>query len=138
MRKGLVLNLAILLIIGALAFAGEKGEMKTFKGTLSCMGCDLKMEAGAHSQCKIYGHKHALKLEDGSYVSFLENDHSADLIAAGDGKWHGKNVEVTGTYYKKGNAIDVVSFKTMDKDFSWCEGHNKMDQCHSMHNAHGK
>ncbi len=137
MRKGLVLNLALLLMIGALAFAGDKGEQKTLKGTLSCMGCDLKMESGAHSQCKAYGHKHALKLEDGSYVSFMENDHSEKLINAADGKWHGQQIEVTGNFFAKGNVIDVTDFKTSDKSFSFCAGHKGMDQCQSKHNAHG-
>jgi len=133
MRKGLVLNLAILLMVGALAFAGEKVEQKTFKGTLSCMGCDLKVGSGANAQCKVYGHDHALKLEDGSYISFMENDHSEKLIHAADGKWHGKKIEVTGDFFGNANVIDVKSFKTMDKSFSYCSGHKNMDQCHSMH-----
>jgi len=133
MRKGLVLNLAILLMIGALAFAGDKGEQKTFKGTLSCMGCDLKKADGANAQCKVYGHDHALKLEDGSYVSFMENDHSEKLINAAEGKWHGQKVEITGKFFAKANVIDVKKFKAMDKEHSWCGGHKAMDQCHAGH-----
>ncbi len=120
------------------AVAGNKGEQKTLNGTLSCMGCDLKKAAGAHSQCSIYGHKHALKLEDGSYVSFMENDHSETLINAGEGKWHGQEVEVSGTYFDKGNVIDVKNFEIKDKAFSWCVGHKNMDQCHTnMKKMHG-
>jgi len=138
MRKGLVLNLAILLMIGALAFAGDKGEQKTLKGTLSCMGCDLKKGSGANAQCKTYGHDHALKLEDGSYISFMENDHSEKLINASDGKWHGKMIEVTGTFFANANVIDVTKFRTAGKAFSFCSGHKHMDECMSMHSAHGK
>lgn len=131
MRKGFIFALGIMLIFGIFAFAGDKGAQKTFGGTLSCMGCDLKKDAGANSQCKIYGHQHALKMKDGSYVSFMENDHSDLLINAGDGKWHGSEIKVTGTFFNKANVIDVKSFEVKDKTFGWCAGHKNMDQCQS-------
>ena len=138
MRKGLILIMAALLMFSLAAMAGKKDEQKTMSGTLSCMGCDLKKADGAHAQCKIYGHEHALKLEDGSYVSFMENDHSEDLIDAGEGKWHGQSIEVSGTYYADGNVIDVEKFKIKDEPYGWCAGHKAMDQCHTnmkkMHN----
>lgn len=137
MRKGLLLTLGIMLMFSLLAFAGEKGEQKILSGTLSCMGCDLKKDAGANAQCSIYGHEHALKLKDGSYLSFMENDHSETLINASEGKWHGQEIEVTGTFFDKANLIDVKSFEVKDNDFSWCAGHKKMDQCHSGY-GHGQ
>jgi len=138
MRKGLVLSLAIVLMFGLLVFAGNKGEQKTLSGTLSCTGCDLKKAAGAHSQCKIYGHRHTLKLADGNYVSFMENDHSEMLLNAGGGKWHGQEVEVSGTYFAHANIIDVEDFQIKDKSYGWCAGHKDMDQCHTnMKKMHG-
>ncbi len=137
MKKVLLFSVAVLLVVTVSALAGSKGEHKAFKGTLSCLGCDLKKSEGALSQCKIYGHKHAIRLEDGKYISFLENDKSADLIK-GD-KWHGQDVEVHGTYYKDANVIDVDSFKFGDKSYGWCEAHGAMDMCstggHKMHGS---
>jgi len=137
MKKGFILMTAALMLISLTAMAGntEKadkmgkiGETKTFTGILSCPACDLKMDSEAHAQCKVYGHKHALKLENGKYISFLENDHSEDLIKGGD--WNGQKIEVSGVYYPDANMIDVDSFKVMGQEFGWCDGHKKMDQCH--------
>ena len=133
MRKGLILTMAFVLMFGMLLFAGDKGEQKTLKGTLSCLGCDLKKDAGANAQCKIYGHDHALKLKDGSYVSFFENDHSEVLISANKGEWHGSGIAVSGKFIDKANVIDVKSFEIKDKNYSWCGGCKNMGQCQGGH-----
>ncbi len=123
---------AALFLFAFSAIAGEKGIHKSFNGTLSCAGCDLKMSEGANSQCKVYGHTHSVKLENGKYISFLENDYSVDLLKGSD--WHGKKIEVTGIYYADANLLDVESFNVDGKGYSWCKGHNEMDQCHTgMH-----
>ena len=131
MRKGLILVMAAMFLLSLIAWADQKGKLKTINGTLSCMNCDLKTSNDARAQCKIYGHNFALKLEDGLYISFMENDHSEALINAGEGKWFGQMVTVTGTYYPGAHLIDVQNFKLIDKEFGWCEGHKAMDQCHA-------
>ena len=51
----------------------------TLKGQLVCMGCTLKA-AGAQSSCSEFGCSHALKLEDGRMIGFLQNKFSRNLI----------------------------------------------------------
>lgn len=121
--------LVMVLVFSVVAMAGENGKHKTFNGTLSCLGCDLKKSDGAFAQCKVYGHKHALKLKDGRFISFLENDNAADLIKGE--KWHGKEVEVHGVFFSSANMLDVETYKVTGKTFGWCAGHKAMDQCHS-------
>ena len=127
-RKTTALILALAFLLGPSIFAGVKGEHKTFSGTLSCLGCDLKKAVGAHAQCSVYGHTHALKLDDGRYISVMENDNSADLIKGK--KWHGKKVKVHGVYLTQANLLDVESFEVEGKSYGWCEKHKRMDQCH--------
>ena len=128
-RKAFLTAFVFLFAMSLAAMAGEKGVSKSFKGTLSCMGCDLKKFMGANAQCKIFGHKHALKLADSSFISFLENDHSTDLIKGED--WHNQEVEVNGTYYENANVIDVEDFKIKDGTYGWCKTHEAMDKCAS-------
>lgn len=129
LRKSFILSGMLLLAFSLLVTAGEKNEVKTFKGTLSCASCELKKDVGASAQCRTYGHRHTLKTDDGQYISFLENDNSINLIKGGN--WHNAKVEVTGTYYGRANLLDVYSFTVEGKSYSWCEGHKKMDTCHS-------
>ena len=132
MLKGLSLVLVFMFLFSLVVMAEKiKGEKKTFTGSLNCLACDLKIGAGANAQCKVYGHDHALKLMDGSYISFLENDYAELLIHANEGKWHNRDVTVTGIFYPKTNMIDVINFEIMDKEFGWCTDHEKMDQCHA-------
>ncbi len=81
----------------------------SMKGTLACLGCDLKKAHGAKAQCSVYGHKHALKTADGKYYTFLENEKSEPLIKGE--KWHGKPVEVTGLLFPGTQVLEVVEFK---------------------------
>jgi hypothetical protein len=128
LRKSFILSGMLFLALGLLAMAGEKAEVRTFKGTLSCASCELKKD-GASAQCRTYGHRHTLKTDDGQYISFLENDNSIDLIKGGN--WHNAKVKVSGTYYGQANLLDVDSFTVEGKSYSWCEGHKKMDTCQS-------
>jgi len=128
-KRGIIFFVAISFAVGMVSFAAEKGVHKDFEGTLNCIGCDLKKAEGANSQCKIYGHTHGLKLEDGKYISFLENDKSADLIK-GEGI-HGMNVKVHGVYFSDANLLDVETYEVDGKTYSWCESHGAMDLCHA-------
>ena len=89
--------------------AGAKANMVTMKGTLACLGCDLKKAHGAGAQCSVYGHKHALKTANGKYYTFLENAKSEPLIKGE--AMHGKQVEVRGTVFPGSQVIEVMSYK---------------------------
>ena len=125
------LLLAALMMMSLSVLAGQdrteqSGEHQTFSGTLVCLGCDLKKAEGARAQCTDFGHKHALKTEDGKYITFLENKYAADLMK---GKHHDQTVEVHGVYFAGANTLDVESFTAGGKKMTWC-GHCKaMDAC---------
>ncbi len=120
-RRSLLASLAALsvgLLSGATAAptwpqqsraAGAKPKMVTMKGTLACLGCDLKKAHGAGAQCSVYGHKHALKTSNGKYYTFLENAKSEPLIKGE--ALHGKRVEVRGTLFPGTQVIEVMSYK---------------------------
>ncbi len=102
--------LSFALLSGApLQAQGTKPKTVTLKGTLACLGCDLKKAHGAGAQCSIYGHKHALKTSNGKYYTFLENAKSEPLIKGE--ALHGKRVEVRGTLFPGTQVIEVMSYK---------------------------
>jgi hypothetical protein len=132
MKVTLLLSMMTLLAVALTATAGEvTGEQKpikaSFEGKLVCAGCDLKEAEGARAACSVYGHHHVLKKADGTYISFLENDYSKDLIAGE--KYHNKDISVSGIYYANANLLDVETFTVDDQKKGWC-GHCKaMDGC---------
>lgn len=102
--------LSFALLSGApLQAQGTKPKTVTLKGTLACLGCDLKKAHGAGAQCSVYGHKHALKTSNGKYYTFLENTKSEPLIKGE--ALHGKTVEVRGTVFPGSQVIEVLSYK---------------------------
>lgn len=132
MKVKFLLSMVILLALGMTASAGEetavqKAQDATFEGKLVCAGCDLKKTEGARAACSAYGHHHVLKKADGSYINFLENDYSSDLIAGK--KYHNKDISISGRYYAGANMLDVKSFTVDGQQKGWC-GHCKaMDGC---------
>ena len=98
-----------LLSSGPLQAQETKPKTVTLKGTLACLGCDLKKAHGAGAQCSVYGHKHALKTSSGKYYTFLENAKSEPLIKGE--ALHGKPVEVRGTLFPGTQVIEVMSYK---------------------------
>ena len=127
----------VLMVVGLMAMlttlslvAGEKANHSghaNFEGKLVCMGCDLKGEAGARSACKVFGHEHALKTEDGKYIAWLPYQYSKDLIEGA--KYHNKNLKVHGIYFANANQLDVESFEIEGKQKSWCGACSSMDGC---------
>ncbi len=93
------------------AAGAKKPKMVTMRGTLACLGCDLKKAHGASAQCSVYGHKHALKTSNGKYYTFLENARSEPLIKGE--ALHGKQVEVRGTVFPGSQVIEVTSYKPL-------------------------
>ncbi len=128
------LSVVLALFWGALFIAGAEqtfaeGKRATFEGKLVCLGCTLKSEEGARSECSKYGHTHALKTEDGKFITFLENVYSENLFKGKD--YHNKEVSVHGVYYADANQLDVESYTIGAVTISWCKTHNVMDMCRS-------
>ncbi len=130
-RKTISVLAIMFLIAGISVIAGvdkaDHSKHANFEGTLVCMGCDLSKTEGARSECKVYGHDHALKTADGKYVIFLENKYSADLISGE--KYHNKKVKVHGIYFANANQLDIETFEVEGKKKSWCGGCSSMDGC---------
>ena len=91
----------------------------TVAGTNVCVGCSLKKEKGAGAQCKVYGHKHSLKVsratdEDGNELSdmtgwllfYLETDKSTELING----HHKEELVIEGMVYPDERVLEVISF----------------------------
>jgi len=112
------------------AAIAQKGNHASFEGQLVCLGCDLKKAEGARAACTAYGHKHALKMKDGGYISFLENDFSKDLINGE--KYHNDSITVTGVFHDKANVLDVETFTVNGEKKGWCNHCKAMDGCPFM------
>ena len=128
-RKTVLLLMLSIVILGVTASADNwnDNKLKTYTGTLTCLACDLKKLAGTNSQCETFGHRHSLRLDNGNYIYFLENDHSEDLVKGG-GR-HDTRITVTGIYNKKSHTIDVQSYEIDGIKTEWCRGHERMDMC---------
>ena len=109
------------------AHAEHAGVEKTVEGTLVCLGCSLKKSDKANATCSTTGCSDVLKTEDGHYISFLNNTHSADLLSGK--KYHNKKISVTGVYFANANTIDVSKFSVDGKEKSWCGHCSAMDGC---------
>jgi len=145
-RCGLGLAFVALLGFAVIAQAGSESkvmkskgseakssEHKAFSGSVKvtvtgenvCVGCLLKKEKGAASQCSAYGHRHGLRIATvgktyeghevkksehaGAILHYLENDKSKELVTS----HHGAKVEVTGTLYKPEYVLEVDSYKVV-------------------------
>jgi len=129
MRKSVVFLMLMFVSLGATAIAESPngGMLKTCNGTLTCLACDLRHYEGLNAQCEVFGHRHSIRLKNGDYIYFLENDHSTDLIKGG-GR-HNAQIEVTGFYDKKSHTIDVQSYVIDGIRTEWCADHERMDMC---------
>lgn len=91
-------------------------------GKVICLGCHLKKEKQAKSQCSIYGHTNALSIEKiidaqgksidelkGKIYQFLHNEKSDELIK--DHSYTGKVIIVVGKVYPEANILEVNFFK---------------------------
>jgi hypothetical protein len=117
------------LIIADTHQAKAEGKHASLEGQLVCLACTIKNEEGARAECRNFGHTHALKTEDGKFISFLENKYSEDLFKGE--KYSGKNISVHGIYHADANLLDVESYKIDDETFTWCQTHEAMDRCNS-------
>lgn len=117
MKRIIALTVVFVFALASLSFAGgwdkTKGTDKvTLKGTLLCIGCNLKKMGGANAQCNLYAH-HAIgfKSEDGLMWNILNNEKGHDIIMAH--KLLEKNVPatITGWIYPVANVIEIDSIQ---------------------------
>ena len=128
-----VISALILSISAAQTEAGkpcDKGKSvyeATVEGTNFCVGCTLKKREGAAAQCKIYGHKHALKVDkavdkDGKELTrmkgwvlhYLDTEKSQDVLKS----HHGEKLTIKGKVYPKERVLEVNSFKQTESSAS--------------------
>ncbi len=115
MKRLLTLTVVFLFAFSSIAFAGgwdkAKGTDKvTVKGTLLCVGCNLKRMGGANAQCDIYAnHAIGFKAEDGIIWNILENAKGHDIVRAR--RLLEKNVPatITGWIYPIAHIIEIDS-----------------------------
>lgn len=101
--------------------AGGDVVSVTVEGTNICLGCTLKHEKGASAQCKIYGHRHTLKVEKaydengeelnymaGWILHYLENDNSEEYITG----HHNDELKIKGKVYTNARTLEVEEVKS--------------------------
>ena len=124
-NKFLYTGVVLLLVTSSLLAQSDSSRAKvTVTGENVCESCSLKKEKGAAAQCKVYGHRHGLRVAkmecDGhqagkcgystALLHYLENDQSKDLIQGN----HGEQVEVSGTLYGPESVLQVDSYKVLE------------------------
>ena len=88
----------------------EAGQAKVVRGKVVC-ACALKeYESGAN--CKP-GHYHRLMLPDGRILSFIPSETAQPLYLGG--KYHFKNVKITGTVFAHAKLLDVSKVELEEK-----------------------
>ena len=125
--RRLVLAVLLLFAVAVPVFAVAGPQFKSFQGTWTCPICDAKHFHGTQAECEAFNHKHCLKLNDGTYISFLESPRSKVLIAGG-GR-HDTRMEVCGLYDSNTRVLDVFAFKIDGIWSTWCEKDQQMDPC---------
>lgn len=125
--RTLLAVLPAFLIATAVAFAGTGREFKSFKGTWLCPTCAEMKQPDTPENCEAKGHKHALKLDDGTLITFVDNPRATALIHGG-GREKAK-IEVVGLFDEKTHTLDVDAYEIDEAWSSWCEQHSRMDFC---------
>jgi len=121
----LVVVIALTLPIAAAQDKTEQPKAKgvyeaTVEGTNFCIGCTLKKREGAIAQCKIFGHRHALRVAKavdkngkelpevkGRVLHYLDTEKSQDVLKA----HHGEKLTIKGKIYPQERVLEVDSFK---------------------------
>ena len=95
----------------------------TVVGENFCLGCSLKKEKGAASQCSKYGHRHALRVADATAVGkevpelkgwvlhYLDIDNAQPLIK----DHHGEMLTLTGKVYTEERVLEVEKLEEVEK-----------------------
>gem|GEM_PF-1892517 len=125
--RRIALAMLLLFAVSVPVFAASGSQFKSFKGTWTCPVCDQKHFKGTQAECEAFNHKHCLKLNDGTYISFLESPRSEGLIVGG-GR-HETRLEACGLYNAKTHVLDVDAYKIDGLWSTWCEKDQRMDLC---------
>lgn len=131
--RRLLVALPLLLVATAVALATPAKDFRSFKGTWMCPECAALKQADTPEECEAKGHKHALKLDDGQMITFVESPRAAALVHGG-GREKAK-IEVYGFYDTASQTIDVETYRIDGVWSAWCENHSRMDACRSMGEA---
>ncbi len=119
-------TLVLMLLFAAVAVAQQKTEQKTFTGTWTCLNCSLAgLVNRPQSECEDLGHRHCLRLDNGKFLFFLDNNRGKDLIQGGGRR--DVKMTVKGTFYPAAQTIDVQSYVIDGITTSWNEEHQKME-----------
>ena len=117
MKHFWTLTIILTLLVPSLSFGGgwdkSKGHDKvTIKGTLLCIGCNLKKMSGANAQCDLFAH-HAigLKTEDGLLWNIIDNAKGHDIIRAHILLEDGKKATITGWLYPAAHMVEIDTIK---------------------------
>lgn len=127
--RRLLIALPFLFMASAVALAAPGREFKVFKGTWMCPECAAMKQPDTPENCEAKGHKHALKLDGGRMITFVESPRAAALIHGG-GRDKAK-IQVCGLYDAKNHTLDVDAYEIDGAWSSWCDAHGRMDFCRS-------
>ena len=124
-RRQLFATVTLVLIVASAALGQTIERARSFAGTYTCLACNFKSTNGAHSQCEVYGHTFGLKLNNGTCIHFLANDHSVDLVRGG-GRTNFP-MTVWGVYDRNAHTIDVQKYAIDGIETAWSPEHHKME-----------
>ncbi len=130
-RRSTILLVAFfaLSVFAIQAYSMTPLQLRTLKGVWTCPICDAKGIKGAYETCEALGHKHVLKLNDGTLVTFADNVRG-EALTKGGGRHH-VPITVVGFYDPSAHTIDVDTYKIDGQWSSWCDKHERMDFCRS-------
>ncbi len=116
LKIGLFLILSPIFLNSVFAGGWDKNKGNdtiVLKGELICIGCSLKKLSGADAQCSLYSnHDVGLKLNDGTFWNFVNNDTGHDIIR-GHKTVIGKQATINGWMYPNAHMIEI---ETIDVD----------------------
>jgi hypothetical protein len=127
--KTLLLVFPLLFLTMAVAFAAPAKEFKNFKGTWMCPECAKLKQADTPAKCEAEGHQHALKLDDGEILTFIDSPRAAALVHGG-GRDNAR-IEVSGFFDAQAKSLDIEAYRIDGLWSSWCDAHSRMDLCRS-------
>lgn len=113
--KRFILTAVSLFVMASMSFAGGWDKAKgmdtvTLKGSLICVGCNLKKMSGANAQCDLYAqHSIGFKTEDGTIWNIIENAKGHDIVKAHTLLEKNVPATITGWIYPVANMIEIDS-----------------------------
>jgi hypothetical protein len=123
-RRVIIATALCLALLATAAFGQTASRTRTFTGTYTCIACNLSKSIGAHAQCDKFGHDYGIRLAGGSFIHFMLNDHSADLVKGG-----GRTefpITVTGAYDRSSRTLDVEKYVIDGVESTWSPESGKM------------